>query len=215
MWVDKAKASCRNRKFEDETVAKWENWLHRGLGPGCSSAPGHKHLSFAHLWRAALQECGRDKVFKRRCRAAGGCFFFFFFIFLFFFFLDRVQIKMLEAPRQLFVSIFGFLAASDEERLDREKGRWIHESGILKSETSAVVLIHLLILANWRSLSSLTVFLSSQLKSIFCSHQQKGRKTWLWLDDESTQPRVTWSTLLIWGWIKHEADQEQSKFANL
>ena len=45
----------------------------------------------------------------------------------YFFFLDRVQIKMLELPRRLFVSIFGFLAVSDEERLDRERRRCIHK----------------------------------------------------------------------------------------
>lgn len=39
-----------------------------------------------------------------------------------FIFLDGVQIKMLEFPRRLFVSIFflAFLAASDEEKLDGE-----------------------------------------------------------------------------------------------
>lgn len=62
--------------------------------------------------------CERDKVFKEGkgvCRAARGC------RFLLFYFLGSSANKDAGFARRLFVSILSFLAASDEERPDREK----------------------------------------------------------------------------------------------
>lgn len=181
-----------NRKFEDETGVNKGKWCSGVLG---HSVPQLRVTNTKGLITRGAELCrsvGETKCLKRGCRAAGGCRFFFSF-------LDWVQIKMLEMPRRLFVSNFCFLAASDEERLDRERRRWIHKRGIVETETSASVLIHYW---SWQTDTPSHPWQSFSLPPeihFFAHVSRKGGKHGFGLMMSQAETWITWFTLLIWG----------------
>lgn len=170
---------------KDDTLRKRTKLKQRGPRPECSSTPCYQHQGSINHGAELSQTAWETKCAEKGCG-------------VFFFPEYQVQIKML--PRRC-LSAFFKLSGGVRWR-DTWSRRWKHKRGTVSSETSALGLIHLLILADWHLVSSLTVFsLSPTWNPFFCSCQQKGGKTWLSNAVESTRTQVTWRTILVSGWV--------------